>query len=118
MRGKEYLVAIFAEHGILRAETMRFPDELRSPEDVGLPKKKPRVPAATVHKFEKLIGTRSKKQLSPARLKDEQTERLLKLVKKKSAKRSNVVEVETEKRDEGKVIDLMAVLKKSLAGKG
>jgi DNA end-binding protein Ku len=118
MRGKEYLVAIFAEHGILRAETMRFPDELRSPEDVGLPKKKPRVPATTVHKFEKLIITRSKKQLSPARLKDEQTERLLKLVKKKSAKRSNVVEVETEKRDEGKVIDLMAVLKKSLAGKG
>lgn len=118
MRGKEYLVAIFAEHGILRAETMRFPDELRSPEDVGLPKKKPRVPATTVHKFEKLISTRSKKQLSPARLKDEQTERLLKLVKKKSAKRSNVVEVETEKRDEGKVIDLMAVLKKSLAGKG
>ena len=118
MRGKEYLVAIFAEHGILRAETMRFPDELRSPEDVGLPKKKPKVPAATVRKFEKLISNKSKKQLSAARLKDEQTERLLNLVKKKSAQRKNVVEIETDKRDEGKVIDLMAVLKKSLAGKG
>lgn len=117
MRGKEYLVAIFAEHGILRAETMRFPDELRSPADVGLPKKKPKVPAATVRKFEKLIGSKSKKQLSPERLKDEQTERLLKLVKKKSAQRKNVVEVETEKREPGKVIDLVAVLKKSLAGK-
>ena len=117
MRGKEYLVAIFAEHGILRAETMRFADELRSPADVGLPKKKPKVPAATVHKFEKLISSKSKKQLSAERLKDEQTERLLKLVKKKSAQRKNVVEVETEKRDEGKVIDLVAVLKKSLAGK-
>jgi DNA end-binding protein Ku len=117
MRGKEYLVAIFAEHGILRAETMRFPDELRSPEDVGLPKKKPRVPAATVHKFEKLISGKSKKQLSPARLKDEQTEQLLKLVKKKSAQRKNVVKVETEEREPGKVIDLVAVLKKSLAGK-
>jgi len=116
MRGKEYLVAIFAEHGILRAETMRFPDELRSPKDVGLPKK-PKVPAATVHKFEKLISSKSKKQLSPARLKDEQTERLLKLVKKKSAQRKNVVEVETDKRDEGKVIDMVAILKKSLAGK-
>src|SRR5690242_6652802 len=40
MRGKEYLVAIFSEKGILRAETMRFADEVRSPEDVGLPKKK------------------------------------------------------------------------------
>jgi DNA end-binding protein Ku len=117
MRGKEYLVAIFAEHGILRAETMRFPDELRSPEDVGLPKKKPRVPAATVHKFEKLISGKAKKQLSPARLKDEQTEQLLKLVKKKSAQRKNVVKVETEEREPGKVIDLVAVLKKSLAGK-
>jgi DNA end-binding protein Ku len=117
MRGKEYLVAIFAEHGILRAETMRFPDELRSAKDVGLPKK-PKLPAATVHKFEKLISTKSKKQLSPARLKDEQTERLLKLVKKKSAQHKNVVEVETDKRDEGKVIDMVAILKKSLAGKG
>jgi len=40
MRGKEYLVAIFSDHGLLRAETMRFVDELRSPADLGLPKKK------------------------------------------------------------------------------
>jgi DNA end-binding protein Ku len=117
MRGKEYLVAIFAEHGILRAETMRFPDELRSPADVDLPKKK-KVPPAMVRKFEKLISNKSKKELSARRLADEQTERLLKLVKKKSAQRKNIFEVETEKRDEGNVIDLMAVLKKSLAGKG
>ncbi len=116
MRGKEYLVAIFAEHGILRAETMRFADELRSPADVGLPKK-PKVPAATVRKFEKLISGKSKKNLSAARLKDEQTERLLKLVKKKGAKRANVVKVETEEREPGKVIDMVAILKKSLAGK-
>jgi DNA end-binding protein Ku len=116
MRGKEYLVAIFAEHGILRAETMRFSDELRSPADVGLPEKK-KAPAAMVRRFEKLISTKSKKQLSPRKLEDEQTERLLKLVKKKRAQRKNIVEVETEKRDEGKVIDLMAVLKQSLAGK-
>jgi len=116
MRGKEYLVAIFAEHGILRAETMRFPDELRSPADVGLPKK-PKVPAAAVKKFEKLISSRSKKQLSSRKLEDEQTERLLKLVKKKSAQRKNIVKVETEEREPGKVIDLVAMLKKSLSGK-
>lgn len=116
MRGKEYLVAIFADHGILRAETMRFPDELRSPTEIGLPKKK-KAPPATVHKFEKLISGRSKKQLSPRKLEDEQTERLLKLVKKKSSQRKNIVQVETEEREPGKVIDLVAVLKKSLAGK-
>lgn len=117
MRGKEYLVSIFAEYGILRAETMRFPDELRSPADVGLPKKI-KVAPTMVRKFEKLISGKSKKQMSARNLEDEQTERLLKLVKKKSAHRKNVVEVETEKRAEGNVIDIMAVLKKSLAGKG
>jgi DNA end-binding protein Ku len=116
MRGKEYLVAIFAEHGILRAETMRFADELRSPADVDLPKKT-KVPAAIVKKFENLISSKSKKRLSPRKLEDEQSERLLKLVKKKSANRKNVVEVETEEREPGKVIDLVAMLKKSLAGK-
>jgi DNA end-binding protein Ku len=119
MRGKEYLVAIFAENGILRAETMRFPDELRTPEDVDLPKK-PKIPTATVKKFEKLISSRSKKQLSPRKLEDEQTERLLKLVKKKSKQRKNIVEVDDDVRDRhdsGKVVDLVAILKKSLAGK-
>jgi DNA end-binding protein Ku len=117
MRGKEYLVAIFSDNGILRAEVMRFPDELRSPKDVDLPEK-PKVPAAAMRKFEKLIGTKMKKQFSPAKLKDQETERLLKLVKKKQSKRQNVVEVEEEAAPaEGKVIDLMAVLKKSLTGK-
>jgi len=116
MRGKEYLVAIFSDHGLLRAETMRFVDELRSPADLGLPKKK-KVPAASVRKFEKLISSRSTKEFSGAKLQDEQAEALLKLVKKKEKKRSNVVEVETEEREPAKVIDLVAVLKKSLSGK-
>jgi DNA end-binding protein Ku len=116
MRGKEYLVAIFADHGILRAETMRFPDEIRSPADVGLTKKK-KAPPAMVRKFETLITRKSKKEFSPSKLEDEQTEQLLKLVKKKQVKRSNVVRIETEERDEGNVIDLVQILKKSLSGK-
>ena len=95
---------------------MRFADELRSPAEVGLPDK-PKIPKATVKKFEKLIASRSKKQMTKSRLEDEQTERLLKLVKKKSAQRKNVIEVETEEPQEAKVIDLVQVLKKSLAGK-
>jgi DNA end-binding protein Ku len=116
MRGKEYLVAIFSDHGLLRAETMRFPDELRSPAEVELPKKKKPAPAA-VRKFEQLISRKSKKEFSPRKLEDEETARLLKLVKKKQAKRSNVVQVEAESRDEGNVVDLVKILKRSLAGK-
>jgi len=116
MRGKEYLVAIFPENGILRAETMRFADEIRSPKEIDLPEKK-KVPAATVKKFERLIAKHSAKQLSLKKLKDEQTEKLLKLVAKKRKQHKDIVEVEEPKREEGKVIDLMAALKKSLAGK-
>ncbi len=95
---------------------MRFADELRSPKDLDLPKKKS-VPAATVRKFERLIDAKSKSELPRAKLEDEQTERLLKLVKKKVAKRANVVEIESEERPSGNVIDMVEVLKRSLAGK-
>lgn len=116
MRGKEYLVAIFSDNGILRAETMRFADELRSPSEVGLPKKKA-PPKAKVSKFEKLITGKSKKQFSPTKLADKQTDELLKLVKQKQKKRGNVVEVDVEAETDHKVVDLVQILKKSLAGK-
>ena len=116
MRGKEYLVAIFSDKGILRAETMRFADELRSPADIGLPKKK-ETSKATVHKFEKLIANKSKKQFTPTKLADKQTDSLLKLVKKKQAKRANVVKVEEEGDTDHKVVDLVKILKQSLGGK-
>ena len=116
MRGKEYLIAIFSEKGILRAETMRFADELRTPADIGLPKKKP-VSKATVTKFEKIIANKSKKQFSPTRLADKQTDSLLKLVKKKQSKRGNVVKVEEEMDKDHKVVDLVQILKKSLGAK-
>ncbi|MEO8312198.1 MAG: Ku protein, partial [Caldimonas sp.] len=38
MRGHEYLVAILAENGLLRAEVLRYADELRTPQSIGLPK--------------------------------------------------------------------------------
>ena len=116
MRGKEYLVAIFPENEILRAETMRFADEIRSPKEVGLPEKK-KVPAATVKKFENLIAKHSDKRLSLKELKDEQTEKLLKLVEKKRRQHKDIVEVEVPEQEPGKVVDLMDALKKSLAGK-
>src|SRR5437762_6472835 len=79
MRGKEYLVTIFPENGILRAETMRFADELRTAKEVGLPDMK-KVPAATVKKFENFIAKHSDKHLSLKELKDEKAEDLLKQI--------------------------------------
>jgi len=69
-----------------------------------------------ISKFETLIRRKAKKEFKPA--KDVQTEQLLKLVKKKQAKRSNIVEVNDEESPaEGNVVDMMEVLKRSLAGK-
>jgi DNA end-binding protein Ku len=116
MRGKEYLVAIFSEKGILRAETMRFKDELRSPSDVGLPDKK-EPPKPAVSKFEKIITNKSKKKFSPTKFEDKQTESLLKLVKKKQNKRGAVVKVDEEMDTDHKVVDLVQILKKSLGAK-
>lgn len=116
MRGKEYLVAIAAENGILRAETLRFADEIRDAADIGLPKKK-KASKATVTKFEKLIARHSKKQLSPEDLHDEQTERLLKLVKSKQTRGKDIVETEETPTEQGKVVDIMEVLKRSMAAR-
>lgn len=116
MRGKKYLVAIFPENGILRAETMRFADEIRTPKEVGLPEEK-KVPTAAVKKWETIIKKHSSNQFSLKTLKDERAENLRKLIAKKKASKKNVVHVEVPEREEGKVVDLLEVLKKSLAGK-
>jgi DNA end-binding protein Ku len=116
MRDKAYLVAIISENGILRAETLRFSDEVRSPEDIGLPRVKQ--PAKSdITRFEKLIARHKKDDIAIEELKDEQTEKLLKLVEHKRAAHRDIVEQEASETEPEKVVDLMAVLKKSLAGK-
>jgi DNA end-binding protein Ku len=115
MRGKEYLVAIIAEKGILRAETLRFADELRSPEDVGLPAIE-EADAANIQIFEREIDALSEEDLDRKQLSDRQADRLLELVERKLATGSDVVaapeELEPEEGDE--VVDLMRILKESL----
>jgi len=78
MRGKEYLVAILSENGILRAETLRFSDEIRTPKDIGLPAiGKPA--AAKVKSFEKAIAKLSRDDIARSEMSDESVERIRKL---------------------------------------
>lgn len=118
MRTKEYVVAILAENGILHAETLRFEDEIRTPEDVGLPKKsKPK--AAEVRAIEKEIEKHAKK-VDFAEFLDDYAERLEKLVAKKQRAGEGVVKrKETkEEAEEAEVIDLLDVLRKSMQQPG
>jgi DNA end-binding protein Ku len=116
MRAKEYVVAIMAENGILRAETLRFADEIRKPSDVGLPKKAKATPA-DVRKFENAIAKKSRK-FELRELLDDYGERLEKLAMSKQKKNADIVRVKEEpKSDEGgEVVDLLAVLSRSLGG--
>lgn len=117
MRGKEYLVAILAENGILRAETLRFADEIRSAVDIGLPEPvKPK--AAAVKKVEQAIAKLAADEFDEADLVDRSSERLLELVAMKEASGEDVVEpAAAEIAPSAGVIDLMEVLKRSLEGK-
>jgi DNA end-binding protein Ku len=122
MRTKEYLVAIIAERGILRAETLRFADELRSPTDLGLPE--PRKAAEElVHQLEREIRKLTRTSLDLDELKDRQAQQLLALVERKRASGTGVIRPqeidlpqveEAEEGSGGKVIDLMQLLKQSL----
>jgi DNA end-binding protein Ku len=121
MRGHEYLVAIVADHGVLRADTLRYADEVRSPETIGLPKhSKPN--ARKVSQFAKLIDDLLHQQMDPKELADDEADALQKLVVAKQTKDEDVVkqshldEADAEgDQGGGNVIDLMAVLRQSLS---
>ena len=119
MRAKEYLIAILAENGILRAETLRFANEVRTPEDIELPEPA-KGKAAEVTRIRKQIEKLEETKFDPKELVDHSAERLVKLVKKKlRAKDEDVVdapEEEVEEADTSGVIDLMEILQRSLAG--
>lgn len=115
MRDTEYLVAIIADDGILRAQTLRFHDELRSPDDVGLPDLG-EADAGLREAAERAMKRLSADELDRTQLRDRATQRLLKLVARKRKAGEDVVALAPGS-TEGPVeeVDLMQVLKESLA---
>ena len=117
MRGKEYLIAITAENGILRAETMRFMDEIRSPGDIGLPERR-KAPENRTRHFIQIIQKHASPELSQNELRDETSAELLNLVRGKQETRQDVVVTAEGKEGGGEAApDLVAILKQSLAGR-
>ena len=116
MRAKEYLVAILADNGILRAETLRFADELRSAEDIGLPAPAD-VPAAELKRMDREIGKRLENSLPRSELEDRSTPRLMEVVRRKLRKGEDVVQMDEEDVERPTdIIDLMEILKRRLQG--
>ena len=116
MRGKEYLAAIFAEGGLLRAATMRFSDELRTPSSVGLPRA-PKAAAAD-NSIELALAKLEADDLDREALQDDYTDALLALAERKRAENRDVIEIEEriaeDETESGDVIDIMSVLKERM----
>jgi len=111
MKEREHLVAIIAEGGILRAETLRFADEIRSPEDIGLPPLE-KAPAAKVKRLRREIKKLRRNEFDPTLLHDRHAHRLLDLVRRKVKTGKDVVAKPPEAEGEGaEIIDLMEIIK-------
>jgi DNA end-binding protein Ku len=124
MREREYLVAIIAENGILRAETMRFADEIRSAEDAGLPKRS-RIEKKGVRRFVRALDALYAEELDPDELEDRRSRAIEKLVRSKLAAGKDVVtpaiERETggeEGRGDRALIDVMEELRRRMRSGG
>src|SRR4051812_21670159 len=115
MRTKEYVVCVRPLGDILALHTMYFPDEVRSTKDLEVPRK------AHVGKQELALAEQLITSLSgswdPSEYKDTFKERVMALVRKKD-KGEDIAVAPAEKEDGGKVIDLMAALKATLAQGG
>ena len=125
MREREYLVAIIAENGLLRGETMRFADEIRSPEDAGLPKRT-KVEKKAVQRFSRAMEDLVAEELDPDELQDRRSRQIEKLVRSKLAAGRDVVAAPPEEERVGRgepgsdrvVIDLMEELRRRMKGGG
>lgn len=114
MRGRSYLVAILGENGILRADTLRYADEVRNVEALELdllPEPKP----ATVKKFVTKIKKLTADTLDLDELTDESAQKIRTLAEAKRKKKKDIVQLEEEQLERGRdVVDLAEVLKKRL----
>jgi DNA end-binding protein Ku len=117
MRGKEYLVALLAEGGILRVEALRFADEIRSAAQVGLPKKK-EATRAQVTRVEKAMRELAGDTVKPAELVNERDRRLVELIAKKQRAGEVVKGAKSRDPEDAVAIDLIERIKRSLEARG
>jgi DNA end-binding protein Ku len=125
MRGKSYAVAIFADHGVLRASTLRFGDEVRDTEALGVAPPG-EIDAAALRKMAAQVKQLAATRLDEKELADAEGAEILELARRKRERGEDVVEVdveapaadapaEGEASAEGeRVVDLMALLKERL----
>src|SRR5690606_29299785 len=77
MRGHQHIVAIMAEGQLLRAQTLRFVEQLRTPETIGLPAPPARLDDAKVERLRSAIHEHSEADIDRHELDDDARERAI-----------------------------------------
>jgi DNA end-binding protein Ku len=115
MRDREYVAAILAEDGRLRAQTLRFAEQVRSTDTLELPHAE-RVKAADVERFVRAIRKLARAKVDLEKLHNEGADALRKLAAKKARSERNLVhaDIADTAQSEAEVVDLMAMLRRSL----
>jgi DNA end-binding protein Ku len=115
LRNREHLAALRPMDGVLTMATMRFPDEVVSPEELDdvFPEETPKVQKREVEMARQLIESLAS-DFDPKQYKDEYREELLSLIERK-AEGKELVTHEGEEPEPTKAPDLMAALEESLA---
>jgi DNA end-binding protein Ku len=115
LRNREHLAAIRAGEGVLTMTTMRFADEVVSPDELDdvLPSEQPKVAKKEVEMAEKLIESLSD-SFDPQSYRDEYREDLLSMIERK-AEGKEIVATSSEEPEPTKAPDLMAALEESIA---
>ena len=117
LRNKEHLAAIRPMDDVLTLTTMRFHDEVSSPEDVDgevFEEAKPKKPEKRELDMAKQLIESLTSNFEPDKYRDEYREELLDLLERK-AEGKEVVSAPTEEPEPTKAPDLMAALEESLA---
>jgi DNA end-binding protein Ku len=117
LRNKEHLAAIRPMEDVLTLTTMRFHDEVSSPQDLDgevFEEAKPKKPEKRELEMAKQLIDSLTSEFEPDKYRDEYREELLDLLERK-AEGKEVVSAPTEEPKPTKAPDLMAALEDSLA---
>ena len=110
LRDRERLVSVRPQDGALLMNTLHWPDEIRSTEDLDVPEDV-KVSPAELKMAENLVGMMAS-EFEPSEYKDEYKQAVLKLVEAKVQKKEVIEAPEPEA--ETTVVDLMSALKASV----
>jgi DNA end-binding protein Ku len=112
LRSKQYVVAIRPAGEALAMETLYFPDEVVSKDDLEIPAKAQEFDKREMAMAQQLIGALSE-PFEPSKYRDEYREQLLDLIERKAA--GETVEAPPTPKAAPRVVDLMAALEASIA---